>query len=296
MRAIMAAATLVTQVILLSCDDSYETVSKAEANPGFYASQSSCTDPGDLVWVFEDVPTSYEAICSLIKKQFIHPLEVGPFRDVLPENRCFEDTVYQSVWTMLSGLLEHDSTGLAIQREPQNRLVVACLHHSLLFASILRERGTPVRIRVGFAPYIGQMVGKDVNISHVVCEVWNDAESRWMYIDPDRHMVDFASEEFITGAEAWLMLRADELEVRKFRSAFFVEERSILDMLRLDLLYGLREEVMYWGDGGAPNIPQINELSDADLRALDGIAQLLEHAGSNAMELGRLRESVEFLK
>jgi hypothetical protein len=197
---------------------------------------------------------------------------------------------------MLSGLQSYDSAGLTIDRAPKNRLVVACLHHSLMFASILRERGIPVRIRIGFAPYIGRMVGKDVNISHVVCEVWSEGESRWIYIDPDRRLVDFPSEDFITGAEAWSGLRQEDIDVEKYRSAFFGREQSVLDMLRLDLLYSLREEVMYWGEAGAPSIPEMDDLTQEELHTLDRIAELLKQSGSHIEDLRLLRDSVAFLR
>ena len=296
MRPVVITVILLSQVLTITCSDPRKSVSKAEANPDFYLPQSQSTDPGELAWMYQNLPSDNNSLCKLIKKQFIHPIEVGPYRDVIPEERYFEDTVYQSVREMLKGLLQYDSGGLTEERQPENRLVVACLHHSLLFASILRERSVPVRIRFGFAPYIGRRVGKDVNISHVVCEVWNDAQSRWMYVDPDRHMVDFDSDEFITGAEAWGQMRAHDLDITKFRSAFFEEERSVLDMLRLDFFYGLREEVMYWGDSGAPEIPKFTELSRTERRALDRISQLLEQAGGHTKELRHLKDSVEFLQ
>ena len=155
MRSTIIAVILISLVFVLSCTDSRKSVSRAEANPDFYRSQSQITDPSELAWLFQNLPADNNAICALIKKQFIHPLEIGPFRDIIPEERSYEDTVYQSVGAMLQGLLQYDSTGLTENRKPENRLVVACLHHSLLFASILRNRSIPVRIRVGFAPYIG---------------------------------------------------------------------------------------------------------------------------------------------
>ena len=152
MRTVTIALILLTQIAALSCSTADKTVSRAAANPDFYLSQSQSTHPRELAWLYQDLPRDKNSICELIKKQFIHPLEVGPYRDLIPQERYFEDTVYHSVHAMLSGLLDYDSAGLTQKREPQNRLVVACLHHSLLFASILRHQGTPVRIRVGVCP------------------------------------------------------------------------------------------------------------------------------------------------
>jgi len=295
-RTVILTVFVIAQFLILSCSQTCETVSKAEANPDFYLSQSSRTDPGELAFLFESLPRDNDALCGLIKKQFIHPAEIGQYRDVLAEERYFEDTTYQSVSAMLSGLLKYDSRGLTMERDPQDRLVVACLHHSLLFASVLRERGVPVRIRFGFAPYIGRMFGKDLNVAHVVCEVWDDEKSGWIYVDPDRHMVGFPSEDFICGSEAWQKLRQHDIDVDKVHSAFFTGEQSILDMLRLDLLYALREERMYWGEFGAPDVPEMDDLASDEIAMLDHIAELMKYSGSHIEELERLRAGIDYLR
>lgn len=53
---------------------------------------------------------------------------------------------------------------------------------------------------------------------------------------------------------------------------------------------------MYWGESGAPEIPEFTELSNTELRALDRISQLLEQAGSNTEELRQLGNRVGFLQ
>lgn len=55
---------------------------------------------------------------------------------------------------MLRELLERDKNGLHSERPPNKRLIVACVHHSLLLASILRYRKFLVRLRAGNASYI----------------------------------------------------------------------------------------------------------------------------------------------
>ena len=80
---------LIASIVVLSCGETKKTVSRTEANPDFYVSQSSCTDPGELSWLLEGLPNDNEGLCRLIKKQFIHPVEIGPFRDVIPEERYF---------------------------------------------------------------------------------------------------------------------------------------------------------------------------------------------------------------
>lgn len=73
---------------------------------------------------------------------------------------------------MLKKLLERNKNGLVGTRKPEERLVVACVHHCLLLALILRARGIPVRIRAGYAKYIGHQ--KNIRVTHTICEVWDE--------------------------------------------------------------------------------------------------------------------------
>jgi len=281
--------------ISLSCGKSNEVIPKSIANPDYYLSQSPITDPGSFSDIYNSLPETNDELCDLIKKQLIHPLEAVEFYDIIPEERRFEDTTFLSIEAVLSGLLEYDSSGFSHNRKIENRLVLACFHHSLLFSSMLREKGIPVRIRFGFAPYIGEMVNIDVNISHIICEVWDDQQSHWICIDPDRNMVDFDADDFITGAEAWMMLRENNIDIRKFRSAFFKEEQSIIDMLRLDFAYSIRNEILYWGENGEPDIPEYHALTKFEMVTLDRIARLMKHAGSNIDSLLILKNEIAFL-
>jgi hypothetical protein len=58
-----------------------------------------------------------------MKKQLIHPAELGSLHDVLPKQRQWTDTVYTSLKEMLAGLLIFDSRGLSFDRKPEVCLV-----------------------------------------------------------------------------------------------------------------------------------------------------------------------------
>ena len=99
-----------------------------------------------------------------------------------------------------------NSNGLFFERKPENRLVVTCRYHFILLASILKSCGIPVRPRYGFAP------GRRLHISPAICEVWNEKEKGWMYVDPDRKMVNFPKEEFETGSQACTAFRGGKIK------------------------------------------------------------------------------------
>ncbi len=297
MYRISTIALILLFLAAAGCSTQHEKVSRGEANADFYLPQTERTDPGPLAFMFEDLPESYDDLCETIKKQFIHPVEIGPYRDILPKERYYEDSVYLTVNDMLAGLMGYDSSGFTPDRRPQDRLVVACVHHALMFTSVLRQRGIPVRMRFGYAPYIGREFGVDLGVGHAICEVWDEAGSRWMYVDPDREMVDFSRDDFECASESWQKLRRDDYEPKWYKSAFFKGEQSILDLLRLDLLYALKEEPMYFdGPPVAPyDIPELDDLTSDELATLDRIAELMKNPGAHLEELRRLKESVGFL-
>ena len=166
---------------------------------------SHYTDPGDFVYLYDQLPESLNEICDLIKKQLVHPFDIKKFGDTIPEDRVYEDRSIPTVAQMLEELIKRDKNGFVSTRQPKDRLVVACVHHSMLLASILRQRGIPVRIRAGYAKYIGD--DKNIRVSHVICEVCDTERNTWLLVDPDRQKIDFQRKEFKFAFETWARLR-----------------------------------------------------------------------------------------
>jgi len=92
------------------------------------------------------------------------------------------------------------------------RLVLGCRHNAILLASILKYRGIPARVRYGHATYIIP----DFHVSHVICEVWNENDNRWMLVDPSTVMVDFSREKFDFSNDAWLKMQKKEIDPNLF--------------------------------------------------------------------------------
>ena len=120
----------------------------------FYGNYSHYTNPGKYAYLYKSLPDSLTELCELIKCQFIHPVDLEPYRDIIPPDRHYEDPKFPTAEKLLAGLLELDSNGLTFNRKPENRLIVTCRYHSIFLASILKYRGIPVRVRYGFAPYL----------------------------------------------------------------------------------------------------------------------------------------------
>jgi len=179
----------------------------------FYCQYSSYTNPGKYGYLYEDLPDSLPELCKLIKSQFIHPYaELPNYSEQIPKERWNESFKYPTVKSILKGLISHDSSGLVNNRKPENRLVVICRGNCILLASILKYRGIPARVRVGYATYLIP----NFNTSHAICEVWNEKENRWMLVDPSMNMVDFNNSKFVFGNDAWQQLQKNKIDPERF--------------------------------------------------------------------------------
>ncbi|MGE5806821.1 MAG: transglutaminase domain-containing protein, partial [Ignavibacteria bacterium] len=179
----------------------------------FYRQYSSFTDPGEYAYLYKNLPDSLPELCSLIKSQFIHPYaELPNYRDLIPRERWNELLKYPTVKSILEGLLSYDSRGLVKDRKPQDRLILTCREYAILLSSVLKYRGIPARTRYGHATYL--IPG--FHVSHVICEVWNKNERRWMLVDPGTGMVDFSRDNFDFSNEAWLKLQRKEIDPNQF--------------------------------------------------------------------------------
>jgi formylglycine-generating enzyme required for sulfatase activity len=175
----------------------------------FYRQYSMFTDPGEYEYLYKNLPDSLPELCSLIRSQFIHPYEELPeYRDLFPKERWDEQLKYPTVKSVLQGLMAYDSRGFVKDRKPENRLVLGCRDYSLLLASVLKYRGIPARLRTGHASYLIPRF----HTSHVICEVWNEDDKRWMLVDPGLNMIDFGREKFDFSYDAWLKLQKREID------------------------------------------------------------------------------------
>ncbi|BCM91590.1 hypothetical protein IAD21_03465 [Abditibacteriota bacterium] len=248
---------------------------------------SDYTTPGEYAYLYATLPTGLTELCHLIKQQFIHPGSLKRFRDVLPANRANEDGRFATVERMLQGLLERNPAGLVNERSPEQRLIVSCRHHALFLASILKSRGVPARVRVGFAQYVADQPQKHVD--HWICEVWNDAEERWMFVDPDMKMVDFPRAEFELAGDVWLRARAGEVEPYGYGSFPRWGLSSIRDNLCHDFESVLNHESNY-REGPPLFHASFNALQPTQLVLLDFMAEWLQQPDANYDQLIRLRD------
>jgi len=261
-----------------------------------YLNFSTFTDPGEYAYLYNDLPGSLEELCTLVKKQLIHPFEVDQFSDKIPKDRRIEDRDFPTVFLMLKELLVRDKNGIVVSRKPEDRLVVACVHHCMLLASILRHKGIPVRIRSGFANYIGKR--RNIKVSHVICEVWDEQQKKWILVDPDREKVDFNRNEFEFSSETWELLRKHKLKSDRYFSRYDHITQAIVHLLIHDISYILVEEKPYWLD---PDIVSefslgMSEIPDSTKQIFDLTAGYLSNPDKVLGKIKKLRTDIHFLQ
>ena len=175
----------------------------------FYRHYSTYTDPGEYEYLYKNLPDSLTELCQLVRSQFMHIVAEYPsYKDKMPSDKRYDINKYTTAKSILEGLQNYDSTGLTLNRKPEDRLVLGCQNYALLLASILKYKGIPARVRYGHATYLIP----DFHASHVICEVWNTSEKRWILVDPYLNMVDFNRNKFDFSNEAWLVMQKGEID------------------------------------------------------------------------------------
>lgn len=201
---------MISIMTVVGCN-AQQTTENEQANSSvlnFYRQYSDFTDPGELDYLYKGLPDSLPELCRLIRSQYINPYELSAYEGQISEERLNDLMKYPTVKLALVGLLSYDSSGLVQDRKPEDRLVLICRDNSVLLASILKYRGIPARVRYGFAPYL--IPG--FHASHVICEVWNENDNRWMLVDPSMDMIDFGRDHFEFSNDVWLKLQEKEID------------------------------------------------------------------------------------
>lgn len=116
----------------------------------------------------------------MIHGLIIHKLIADAYRVSLSQNQRTEQHL-RTIKQILQRIHDLDSAPLIEPRIPADRLVGVCRDFAVLLTSILRHKGIPARMRVGFASYLDPE-GK-MKYDHWITEYWQESEQRWILAD-----------------------------------------------------------------------------------------------------------------
>ena len=254
----------------------------------FYRQYDPYSDPTTYHTLYDELPADLASLCALIKKQLIHPGQLKQYGDRLPKEAKGGDARFPSVRRMLPELLKRNPAGLVMEHQPHERLFVSCRNHALLLASILQYRRIPARVRVGFAEYVSDKPGKWVD--HWVCEVWDEDEGCWLFVDPDIKRVDIPRSEFELAGSAWLKIRSEGQNDKIFGGGNLWGIVCVRQDLSHDFNACLGRVTTYWTGPPILHIKFAN-LSREQRRLLDQMALYLQNPDEHLAEMQALQVS-----
>ena len=247
----------------------------------FYRQQSCFSTPEPYADLYNALPDTLPDLCKTLQGLFVHYRSsrvTSTMKDRLPQvNLRYISKILAQTQTL-------DATPLSRSRPIDKRFIGCCRDMALLLCSVLRHRGIPARVRVGFARYIPPQP-PFAYTDHVITEYWNQTEERWKRVDAEQSedliqqnnvtfdVLNIPPEEFITGGDAWKMGRAnpelwDTFGVNdNVKGRWFVASYLIYDLAALN-----RHETLLWDSWGM--MKNLGKLSDEDLEFLDRLANL----------------------
>jgi hypothetical protein len=251
-----------------------------EPNITPYARHSRWSDPNAFAAHLDAVVAEPAVLPEIVGGLVLHPL-------FAPAGSNNSEAALRSMPEMLSALLARDVRPLNKAREPDKRIIGTCRNYALLACAILRQHGTPARLRVGFADYFTPGFWED----HWVCEYCDGAA--WRLLDAElraevrrRFGIDFdpadvSRDRLLTAGSAWLALRRGEHDPTRFGVSILGIgglEFAAGSLLR-DLAALTMEETMPWDYWGPPRDFRPGRAIPPEwLDCLDGLADALAPA------------------
>ncbi|MBT3390778.1 MAG: excinuclease ABC subunit UvrA [Chloroflexi bacterium] len=148
----------------------------------YYRTHSPLTDAGTYRSLYEGLPDDIPGLIRIIQGQMLH-------RNAAQSNSVTltrESRAEQRLRTMeqrLARITELDPAPLTVPRQAREKQIGMCRDFAIFLVSLLRHKGIPARMRVGFEDYFKPSVAYKGD--HWISEYWDAAQERWILVDPD---------------------------------------------------------------------------------------------------------------
>ena len=276
----------------------------------FYKQTGPFTELGLYRDFARHLPDDINELCELQRYQTIHPVGLlnpaarmdtegfwGNLSEIPLTRLNFEEDWFPNAVSMFAELLRLNPV-YSKERTAKDKIHITCRCQAILLAATLKAKGIPARVRSGFAGYIKR---NGEHADHWITEWYNERKQRWILTDADIHgdpnldfdPNDLPREIYLTGGQAYLALRNGELEEKAISYASWPITYGIPAAIR-GLFYDfhclMNQEIIFLHQPAY--IASKNfELSEEELKELDGLAGLLLEPNENFEKLREIWET-----
>lgn len=251
----------------------------------YYAAPGIMTDPGPHADLLADLPGDVASLVKVVQGVLLHIFWTKAYGiEALPPEREAEVTL-RSLPAMLAQIRALDPRPLIEARPVERKLVNNCRHFATLLAGLLRAKGIPARARCGFGTYFSPGAPEPHYEDHWVAEYWHAESGRWIMVDAqldavqcealkiDFNPLDMPRGRFVTGGEAWLLVRNHQADPAQFgifdiHGVDFVKGNLLRDLAALN-----KVETLPWDGWGWGNV-RAKEMTPDQFAVLDQAALL----------------------
>lgn len=247
-----------------------------QQSPDRWRVQTPMTNPASLTALLEDLPDDIIALNRVVQGLMVHCAWLEHYGDIAAFGTVSRTTL--PVEERLAVLVKRNGRTLG-SRTPPQREIGTCRDFALMMCALLRAKGTPARLRCGFACYLG-----DGWEDHWVCEYWNSHEARWCLSDAQLDEVikaacnvtfdtsDVPRDMFLTAGEAWLRCRAGSDDPNRYgqgsvRGIWFISVNVVRDAFAVN-----NQETSAW-DHWREAPSELRIVPQQDLTTLDKLSR-----------------------
>ncbi|MGD9099507.1 MAG: transglutaminase domain-containing protein, partial [Anaerolineae bacterium] len=277
----------------------------------YYTSHSPITDPGPYAYLYDDLPDDLGGLVAAIHAVLLHKQDADHHSVPLTKISRREQHL-RTMQQRLGNIVSLDPSPLTVVRELKARQIGWCREFAVFMVSMLRHKGIPARMRVGFIDYFVEE--PPYKADHWITEYWDEERAAWRLIDPNLEgleredleaqvkapfragldMMDLRrDDEFYAAGSAWKLARAGELKAdlcranRRWRGWPCIRGNLLHDFQALN-----KTELMIWDYWDELSRKPESEMTAQDKALLDRIAALSHHPDENLDEMQSLFEEL----
>lgn len=271
----------------------------------YYAQHSPITDPRHYAPFFSTLPDDVTELVPLVQGLLLHLGWAKSYGLTIASERR-QEIYLRTIPEMVARLVQMDERALTVTRPQTHRLVSICRDFAVLLVTMLRHKGVPARLRIGFAGYFR---GEQLPFwDHRLAEYWDEKQGRWVLVDAQIDEVQQATlsrpfdplnvnsySPFFVAGEVWQQCRAGNWDAYQFGDS--PEDRG-MSPIRYALLHdfdALNKMELVGFDAWHPLIDKPEHLLiSEEMGFLDAVAAAITQPDTQFQSLQTLYQASEY--